>query len=94
MLVGFGIPLTIGIIQNDKDWNSVPGIHYISTWSAKMERKNLTRWAVYQSDVKYKLWNAKNIYDIIKLTTFAAFVKPPSYIRKKLKSFFAVFARV
>ena len=53
-----------------------------------MERKNLTRWAVYQSDVKYKLWNAKNIYDIIKLTTFAAFVKPPSYIRKKLKSFF------
>lgn len=51
-----------------------------------MERKNLTRWAVYQSDVKYKLWNAKNIYDIIKLTTFAAFVKPPSYIRKKLKS--------
>ena len=25
-----------------------------------MERKNLTRWAVYQSDVKYKLWNAKN----------------------------------
>ena len=66
--------------------------HYISTWSAKMERKNLTRWAVYQSDVKYKLWNAKNIYDIIKLTTFAAFVKPPSYIRKKLKSFFAVFA--